>query len=198
MDTSAEDLRFKKVAQHLLQLDMGIIPSTVLHRKIDIDAANLLVQHGLFIYREDLLVENDEWDSDGYIKLIPEGMDIKFAHGSECNFKCTVHVFNDGRCFIVSLNRKIFHRVGERYSRPIRGSRRQRIKEKFKASGSVYRVHAEYDQHRTRNEKRGFNYDATGKSKKVFKKIKAESVSESLLSPDFQIGMYACILEVFT
>ncbi len=95
------------------------------------------------------------------------------------------------------MNRKIFHRVGERYSRPIRGSRRQRIKEKFRAGGSVYRVHAEYDQQRTENEKRGFNYDATGKSKKVFKKIKAESVSESLLSPDFQIGMSPGILELF-
>jgi hypothetical protein len=71
------------------------------------------------------------------------------------------------------LNREIFHRVGERYSRSIRGSRRQRIKEKFRAGGSVYRVHAEYDQQQTENENCGFNYDGTGKSKKSFQENKS-------------------------
>jgi len=69
-------------------------------------------------------------------------------------------------------------------SRPVRSSHRREVMEKFKAGGSVYGVHAQYNQKRTLLEKKGFNYDATGKSKKVFKKIKAEAVAESLLAPD--------------
>lgn len=117
--------------------------------------------------------------------------------GSNCHFKCNVHIFNDGRCFVTGLNRKVFHTINERISRPIRGSRREKIKEKFRAGGSVYRVHAQYNQQRTVNERRGFNYDVTGKSKRIFKKIKAEVVSESLLSSDFQIGTYECLLRIF-
>ncbi|CAM4852005.1 unnamed protein product [Rotaria magnacalcarata] len=39
------------------------------------------------------------------------------------------------------------------------------------------------------HEKKGFNSDATAKSKKVFKKIKAETNAESLLSPDTSLGI---------
>ena len=109
--------------------------------------------------------------------------------GLSCQFKCAVHVLNNGSGFIVATNRTIFHRIRERISRPIRGSRRRAIKDKFKAGGSVFRIHSQYDEQRTKRAKQGFNYDATGKSKKVFKKIKAEADAESLLSPNITLGI---------
>ncbi|CAF3542908.1 unnamed protein product, partial [Rotaria socialis] len=109
--------------------------------------------------------------------------------GHVCHFKCKVHVLNNGYCFVIAINRKICHRVNEKIGRPIRGSQRRAIMDKFKAGGSVYRVHAQYEEKRTIHEKKGFNYDATGKSKKVFKKIKAEANAESLLSPDISLGI---------
>ncbi|CAF3179937.1 unnamed protein product, partial [Rotaria sp. Silwood2] len=108
--------------------------------------------------------------------------------GSICKFKCTVHVLNNGDCFLIAINRNIFHLVGERLSRHIRGSQRQALIEKFKSGASVYRLHAQYDKERTKNERKGFNYDRTGKSK-IFKKIKAEAVAASLLSPDITLGI---------
>ncbi|CAF3296364.1 unnamed protein product, partial [Rotaria socialis] len=98
-------------------------------------------------------------------------------------------VLNNGFCFVIALNRKIFHHVGERIGRHIRGSRRQAIIDKFKSGASVYRLHSQYHEQRSKNEKKGFNYDSTGKSKKVFKKIKAEATVESLLSPDVTLGI---------
>ncbi|CAF4411170.1 unnamed protein product, partial [Rotaria magnacalcarata] len=68
--------------------------------------------------------------------------------------KCKVHVLNNGYCFLIATNRKIFHRVNEKISRPIRGSQRRAIMDKFKAGGSVYRVHAQYDEKRTIHEKK--------------------------------------------
>jgi hypothetical protein len=109
--------------------------------------------------------------------------------GVNCKFKCTVHVFNNGYCFVTAINQQIFHRINERISRPIRGSRRRLIMDKFKAGGTVYRLHAQYYEQRTRQEKQGFNYDTTGKSKKIFKKIKAEADAESLLSPNITLGI---------
>jgi hypothetical protein len=40
MDTSTDDSRLKKASQHLLQRDMGIIPSILLRWKIDIKVVN--------------------------------------------------------------------------------------------------------------------------------------------------------------
>lgn len=104
--------------------------------------------------------------------------------GKDCYFKCTVYIRNNGYGFIVASSRQVFHHVSERLSRPIRGSQRELIKDKFRSDASVYRIHAQYDKKRTADEKKGFNYDTTGKSRKIFKKIKAEAVAESLLSPD--------------
>ncbi|CAF2138916.1 unnamed protein product [Rotaria magnacalcarata] len=69
--------------------------------------------------------------------------------GHICNFKCKVHVLNNGYCFVIATNRKFFHRVNEKITRPIRGSHRRAIMDKFKAGGSVYRVHPQYDEKRT-------------------------------------------------
>ncbi|CAF0988627.1 unnamed protein product [Rotaria sordida] len=77
----------------------------------------------------------------------------------------------------------------ERISRPIRGSRRQAIIEKFKTDASVYRLHAQYDKERTKNERKGFNYDCIRKSRKIFKKIKAEVTAQSSLISDITSGI---------
>lgn len=109
--------------------------------------------------------------------------------GKKCPFSCAVHVLNDGSCTVTSFSPNIFHSADERISRPIRGSKRRAIKDKFEAGASVYRLHAQYSQQRTSNEKVGFNYDSTGKTKAVFKKIKAETVAETHLAPDVHTGM---------
>jgi hypothetical protein len=111
--------------------------------------------------------------------------------GKGCPFICNVYIFNNGFGFVIPSNPRIFHYVKERYSRPIRGSIREKIKGRFKAGGSVYRVHAEYENKRTKNEKKGFNYDATGKTKKVFKKIKVEATAGTLLSPNVSLAITA-------
>ncbi|CAF4249402.1 unnamed protein product [Rotaria sp. Silwood2] len=111
------------------------------------------------------------------------------CNGAYCHFKCTVHVLNNGYCFIIALNQKVIHHVGERISRPIRGSQRQAIIDKFKSGASVHRLHTQYSERRSAKEKRSFNYDFTGKSKAIFKKIKAEATANSLLSPDVLSGI---------
>ncbi|CAF4384319.1 unnamed protein product [Rotaria magnacalcarata] len=80
---------------------------------------------------------------------------LKYS-GHVYNFKCKVHVLNNGYCFLIATNRKIFHRVNEKISCPIRGCQRRAIMNKFKAGGSVYRVHAQYDEKRTIHEKKAF------------------------------------------
>ncbi|CAF4522949.1 unnamed protein product, partial [Rotaria sp. Silwood2] len=109
--------------------------------------------------------------------------------GPSCKFKCNLNILNNGYCFAITLNRTIFHPVNERVARPIRGSLRRTIMEKFKAGGSVYRIHAQYDEQRTSSERQAYNYDLIGKSKKVFKKIKSEAVAETLLAPDVTLGI---------
>ena len=52
-------------------MDIGIIAITNLEKTIDQATINLLVEHGLLISREDLLMEDYGRDSDGYIKFIP-------------------------------------------------------------------------------------------------------------------------------
>ncbi|CAF4209294.1 unnamed protein product, partial [Rotaria magnacalcarata] len=63
--------------------------------------------------------------------------------GHVYNFKCKVHVLNNGYCFLIATNRKNFHRFNEKISRPIRGSQQRAIMDKFKAGYSVYHVHAQ-------------------------------------------------------
>ena len=130
----------------------------------------------------------------GENKSRPSGLLLKCllkCSGKTCKFTFTVHVFNNGSSFVTSSSPSIFHLINERISRPIRGSRRRAIKDKFQAGGSVYRVHAQYHQQRTIKEKTAFNYDATGKSKAIFKKIKAEATAETLLAADVNTGLFA-------
>ncbi|CAF4808358.1 unnamed protein product, partial [Rotaria socialis] len=160
------------------------------NRKVNIEYLNLLLPHlkhynaacGLCV-RSRYFGKNVSKSNALLVRCILK------CNGRSCKFKCNVQVLNNGFCFVIALNRKIFHHVGERIGRHIRGSRRQAIIDKFKSGASVYRLHSQYHEQRSKNEKKGFNYDSTGKSKKVFKKIKAEATVESLLSPDVTLGI---------
>lgn len=67
-----EDTRFQEAIQRLLRLDMGIIPMDIIHRRIDMDAANLLVEHCIFVYLSDLFAESDDWEPGGFFKEMSE------------------------------------------------------------------------------------------------------------------------------
>ncbi|CAF2178781.1 unnamed protein product [Rotaria magnacalcarata] len=81
-----------------------------------------------------------------------------------CTLKCSGHVCN--------------------FNRPIRGSQRRAIMDKFKAGGSVYHVHAQYDEKRTIHGKKVLILMQLASRKKVFKKIKVEANAEYSLLPD--------------
>jgi hypothetical protein len=68
------DTRFQEAIQRLLRLDMGIIPMDIIHRRIDVDAANVLVEHGIFIYLSNLFAESDDWEPDGFFKEMSENV----------------------------------------------------------------------------------------------------------------------------
>ena len=77
--TDADDIHFKEAIQRLLRLEMGIIPMEILTSQIEIDAANLLVEHCILVYQTNLLAKSDDWEPDGYIKDMPENMDYDFS-----------------------------------------------------------------------------------------------------------------------
>ncbi|CAF4795995.1 unnamed protein product [Rotaria magnacalcarata] len=90
--------------------------------------------------------------------------------GHVCNFKYKVYVLNNGYCFLIATNRKNFHRFNEKISHPIRGSQRRAIMDQFKAGGSVYHVHAQYDEKRTIHGKKVLILMQLASRKKYLKK----------------------------
>ncbi|CAF0902184.1 unnamed protein product [Adineta steineri] len=101
-----------------------------------------------------------------------------------CPFTCSVIVFNNGTADILVHNGTIHHLHGIKLSRPMRKPIRSLLKKRFTQGASVYRVHKERLQKRTREQKMANNYDTTGKTRNIIAKIKSEGVSESLLAPD--------------
>ncbi|CAF0912387.1 unnamed protein product [Adineta ricciae] len=106
------------------------------------------------------------------------------CNDTDCKFSCRVFVLNNGDLHVSTSHNTVCHDVKRRVARPIRGLKRKELAEKFRSGALVYQVHGQYSEKRTTLEKMGFNYDSTGKSKLIFKKIKAEVVAESLLSPN--------------
>ncbi|CAF2637171.1 unnamed protein product [Rotaria sp. Silwood2] len=101
-----------------------------------------------------------------------------------CPFACSLIVINNGDSHIIVTNRTIMHICGKKICRPIREPIRSLIKKKFAHGATVYRVHQERLQKRTREEQKAYNYDITGKTQDILRKIKSEHVNESLLSLD--------------
>ncbi|CAF3829497.1 unnamed protein product [Rotaria sordida] len=91
---------------------------------------------------------------------------------------------NNGGGHIIVTNRTIMHVRGNKICRPIREPIRSLIKQQFAHGATVYRVHQERLQKRTREEREAYNYDVTGKTRNILRKIKSEHTNESLLSMD--------------
>jgi hypothetical protein len=72
------ELRVKQAARRLLQDCCGIISPICLIEKVDKAAANLLVEDCLLQYTDDLFEDYDYIDSEGYIKLVPDTVDLIF------------------------------------------------------------------------------------------------------------------------
>jgi len=101
-----------------------------------------------------------------------------------CPFKCSVIVGNNGGGHIIVTDTTIRHPRGTKISRPIRQPIRSLLKKQFANGASVYRVYQERLQKRTVEERKANNYDSTGKSRNILRKIKSEGITESLLAPD--------------
>jgi hypothetical protein len=67
---------------------------------------------------------------------------------------------------------------------------RSLLKKQFANGASVYRVYQERLQKRTIEERNANNYDSTGKSRNILRKIKSEGVIESLLAADFDQALF--------
>jgi hypothetical protein len=67
---------------------------------------------------------------------------------------------------------------------------RSLLKKQFANGASVYRVYQERLQKRTIEERNANNYDSTGKSRNILRKIKSEGVIESLLAADVDQALF--------
>jgi hypothetical protein len=75
---SHHEQRVTKVAQDLLHRRSGIISIALLMKKIQIDAANLLVDECLFLFTDDLFGDHDGDYTEGYIKYVPDDIGLEF------------------------------------------------------------------------------------------------------------------------
>ena len=71
--------RVIKAAQQLLQRPYPIISTLSLTKSIERDAANLLVDECLLLFTDDLFGDQDDMDPEGYIKYIPDEVDLTFV-----------------------------------------------------------------------------------------------------------------------
>ena len=107
-----------------------------------------------------------------------------------CPFACSVVLMNRGIGHIIASNREVIHTQGKRISRPIREPLRSLIKKQFAHGASVHRVHQELLRKRSSEENIVLNYDASGKSGAILRKIKSEYCNESLLSADVEQSVF--------
>ncbi|CAF1488393.1 unnamed protein product, partial [Adineta steineri] len=107
-----------------------------------------------------------------------------------CPFSCSIIIKNNGVGTIVVTNREVFHLRGKKIARPIRAPVRDSIKKQFANGATVFRVYQEKLQGRSLAERNANNYDNSGKSRSIIRKIKSESVIESLLAQDVDQSVY--------
>ncbi|CAF1393335.1 unnamed protein product, partial [Rotaria magnacalcarata] len=72
------ELHLKKLCRQLLQYPCGIISTLFLMKKNDRVAANLLVKGCLLLFTDDLFEVHIQLDPEGYIKYIPNIIDLVF------------------------------------------------------------------------------------------------------------------------
>ncbi len=107
-----------------------------------------------------------------------------------CPFSCSVILVNNGSGTIAVERAEIRHPRGVKIARPIRAPVRDSIKKQFANGASVFRVHQENLQARSVDERRANNYDRSGNSRNVIRKIKSEGIKQSLLGEDVDEGLY--------
>ena len=115
--------------------------------------------------------------------------DLRCAGRPICPFECSVVVRNNGDCYVIVKNNNVRHKRNIKICRPIRTPQRSLIKQQFKLGASVYRMYQNRLQSRSTAERKGNNYDVVGRSREVLRKIKSESVVESLLLRDADQGL---------
>ncbi|CAF4620876.1 unnamed protein product [Rotaria sp. Silwood2] len=74
------ELRLKKACQQLLQHPCSVISTLSLVKKIDRDAANCLVDDCLLLFTDNLFEAHSQLDPEGYIKYIPNSIDLTFIN----------------------------------------------------------------------------------------------------------------------
>ncbi|CAF2102869.1 unnamed protein product [Rotaria magnacalcarata] len=70
------ELHLKKVRRQVLQHPCGAISTLSLMKKFDRDAATLLVEECLLLFTNDLFEVYSQLDPEGYIKYIPNTIDL--------------------------------------------------------------------------------------------------------------------------
>ena len=116
--------------------------------------------------------------------------DLRCSARPLCTLRCSIIVKNSGKVQVIHSNPHIRHKQTSKICRPIRAPLRSSIKEQFGAGASVFRVYQNRLQRRNNEERKGRNYDSTGKSRAILQKIKSEQVAETLLAPDVEEGLY--------
>ena len=101
-----------------------------------------------------------------------------------CPFACSIIIANNGAGTVIVSNTVVRHPRGTKIARPIRAPIRNSIKKQFANGATVYRVYRERLHERSAHERMGNNYDNSGKSRNIIRKIKSEGVVDSLLSRD--------------
>jgi len=75
---TAHEFRIFESAKSILKNSCGVF-STTLYSKIQIEAAERLVDDHFLVYLEDLFQNVDDIDPEGYVKLVPDEMDLIFC-----------------------------------------------------------------------------------------------------------------------
>jgi len=107
-----------------------------------------------------------------------------------CPFSCSVILVNNGSGTIAVERAEVRHPRGVKIPRPIRAPVRDSIKKQFANGSSVFLVHQDNLQARSVDERPANNYDRSGKSRNVIRKIKSEGIKQSLLGEDVDEGLY--------
>ncbi|CAF2843706.1 unnamed protein product [Rotaria sp. Silwood2] len=68
-----------KAAQDILQNSISIISMLSLESTIKLDAANYLVEDCLLIFKENLFKDEDFMDTEGFVKYVPEDLNLAFC-----------------------------------------------------------------------------------------------------------------------
>lgn len=76
--TTANELRLQEAGKRLLQHPCAVIATISLKNKIDREAANFLVEECLFIFTEHLFDERFDLEPEGYIKHVPDTINLEF------------------------------------------------------------------------------------------------------------------------